>query len=106
MSKYVEIPQKPAIIQAIQYIGVEDGVPLFNEAVPNWIVGALAKGSLTVIEEELHLYGQTTHLGSWLVMEESGVVRNFSFEDFVSRYRPVRKKPVSKKSKVESHDKG
>ena len=99
MSKYVEIPQKPAIVQAIQYIGVEDGVPLFNEPVPNWIIGALARDSLTVIDEELNLYGETLDPGSWLVMGGTVVLWNFSFEAFISRYRPARKKPVSKKSK-------
>lgn len=99
MSKYVEIPQKPAVIQAIQYIGVEDGVPLFNEPVPNWVVGALARGALTVIDEELHLYGEALDLGSWIVEGEDGVLRSFMFDFFVSRYRPARKKPASKKSK-------
>lgn len=99
MSKYVEIPQKPATVSAIQYTGVEDGVPLFNEPVPNWIVGALAKGTLTVIDEELHLYGEALHLGSWLVMAEGSSLQSFSFATFVSLYRPARKKPVSKKLK-------
>lgn len=99
MSKYVEIPKKPAIIQAIQYIGVEDGVPLFNEPVPNWIIGALAKGILYITEEELHLYAEPLHLGSWLIMEQGGSIQGLSFEAFVSQYRPVRKKPVSKKLK-------
>lgn len=99
MSKYVEIPQKPAIVQAIQYTGVEDGAPLFNEPVPNWIVGALARGSLTVIDEELNLYGETLDLGSWLVVGDGTVIRHFSPTSFAAMYRPARKKSVSKKSK-------
>jgi hypothetical protein len=99
MSKYVEIPQKPAVIQAIQYIGVEDGVPLFNEPVPNWIVGALAKDNLKLIGEEMYLYGDIVSIGSWIVEENDGLLRSFMFDFFVSRYRPARKKPATKKSK-------
>jgi len=95
MSKYVEIPQKPATVHAIQYIGMENGVPLFNEPAPNWIIGAWAKGELSVVDGGLHCCGRSMDLGSWLVVYENpdriGQIHEVLNEKFLEWYRPARK---------------
>jgi hypothetical protein len=104
MSKYIEIPQKPATVYAVQYTGMENGVPLFNEPAPNWVVGALAKGHLQVIDGGLHCRGKSLDLGSWLVVEDGDIagdrMRSVLFANFVSLYRPARKKPVARKPRA------
>jgi hypothetical protein len=106
MSKYIEIPQKPATVYAVQYTGMENGVPLFNEPAPNWVVGALIKGHLQVIDGSLHCRGKSLDLGSWLVVEVGDVagdrMRSVLFANFVALYRPARKKRTSKPHAVKA----
>ena len=99
MSKYIEIPQKPATVYAVQYTGMENGVPLFNEPAPNWIVGALAKGHLQVIDGGLHCRGKSLDLGSWLLVDEDLNVDGMwsvMAISFIQKYTVARKKAVRK----------
>lgn len=104
MSNYVEIPRKPATVRAIQYVGMENGVPLFNEPAPSWIVGALAKGTLKVVDGGLHCKGMSLDLGSWLLVNENDAVGDGMWSalaaDFLAGYRPARKKVVNRKPRA------
>ena len=104
MSKYIEIPQKPAVVRAIQYVGMDGGVPLFNDPVPGWVFGAMAKGHLQVIDGGLHCRGRSMDLGSWIIVDDQDVggdaMRTVLAADFLALYRPARKKPAARKPRA------
>ena len=104
MSKYRELPAKPRNVHAVQYTGVDKGVPTWNEPAPAWILAAFAKGHLQVIDGGLHCRGKSLDLGSWLVVEDGDVagdrMRSVLFANFVALYRPARKKPAARKPRA------
>ena len=87
MAKYKEQPTKPRIVEAIQFTGMERGEPLFSEAVPSWLLGALLAGKIDLSQIEL---------GSWVIRHADGDIVPVVDDFFRARYEPLRKKPVRK----------
>lgn len=94
MAKYLERPQKPAVVEAVQFTGTEDQVPTFNEAMPKWLFSSFLAGEVAAVDDNLVLGGRTVVPGSWIVRHEGGVLSTCSGVDFIALYRPSRKKPV------------
>lgn len=107
MSKYRELPQKPRSVYAIQYLGLKDGVPTFNEPAPHWVMAALAKGRMAVAEGVLFVQSLPTDMGQWILIEEDmnvdGIWTN-SDVGFHGKYVLARKKSVRKPSAAEKAD--
>jgi hypothetical protein len=98
MAKYVEVPRVPAVVQAIQFKGLVDDVPTFNEQTPGWLFSALFRGVVHLRESELAVNDVFVPVESWLVVdwddalgETLRIVHN---GDFNWTYRLARKKPV------------
>ena len=101
MAKYVELPKKPAKVNAVQFVGMENGLPLWGEAAPSWILEGFVKGTLSVVDGNLFVDGKSADLGSWLVVDTQGPTSSdgmwtMSDSSFTARYRPARKKAVRK----------
>lgn len=95
MAKYRELPTKPRNVHAIQYTGVENGVPMWNEVPPSWVLSAFAKGRVAVIDGGLHCQGKSMDLGSWLVVDEDmnvDGIRTVLAVPFLQQYTVARKK--------------
>jgi hypothetical protein len=99
MSKYRELPAKPRNVHAVQYTGVDKGVPTWNEPAPAWVLAAFAKGHLQVIDGGLHCRGKSLDLGSWLLVDEDlnvdGIWSVMAIS-FIQKYTVARKKAVRK----------
>jgi len=103
MAKFLEAPVKPKTVQAIQYTGVENGAPTFNESIPSWIVGPMVRNRLTMVDGVLVLDEFAVPVGAWLMVDDRDdaghTIRFAPAEHFFGAFRPARKKPV-RKSKV------
>lgn len=105
MAKYRELPQKPRNVHAIQYTGMENGVPMWNEDAPSWVLAAFAKGRLAVVDGGLHCQGRSMDLGSWLLVEEDLNVDGLwtvLAGSFLGQYTLARKKAVRKPRAVKA----
>jgi len=99
MAKYRELPKKPANVHAIQYTGMENGVPMWNESPAPWVLSAFAKGKVAVVDGGLHCQGQSMDLGSWLLVDEDmnvDSIRSVLAVPFLQQYTVARKKRVVK----------
>lgn len=99
MAKYRELPAKPRNVHAIQYTGMENGVPTWNEPAPAWILAAFAKGRLAVVDGVLYCQRVNVAHGSWLVVDADMNVDGLSDKsatEFLSSYTIARKKAVRK----------
>jgi hypothetical protein len=103
MAKYRELPRQPKTVHAIQYVGMENGVPLWNEEPTAWVLAAFAKGRLAVRDGGLYCQGKSMDLGSWLLIDESARVDDIwwlSGPEFLSSYTVARKKPGPRKPRT------
>lgn len=100
MSKFLEAPTKPKVVQAVQYTGVENGAPTFNEAVPAWLVSNMIRGRLAMVSDQLAFDDTTVPVGAWFIVDEGDVagdtLRFASAAQFFATFRPARRKPVRK----------
>ena len=105
MAKYRELPKKPANVHAIQYTGMENGVPIWNEVPPSWVLSAFAKGRVAVVDGGLHCQSRSMDLGSWLVVDEDmnvDGIRSVMATSFLQQYTAARKKVVRKPRAVKA----
>lgn len=104
MAKFLEAPTKPKVVHAIQYTGVENGAPTFNEPVPSWIVGPMVRNELTMVDGALVHEEFAVPVGAWLLVDEGDTaghtLRFAPAEQFFGSFRPARKKP-GPRSKVQ-----
>lgn len=99
MAKYRELPRQPKNVHAIQYTGMESGIPTWNEVPPSWVLSAFAKGKVAVIDGVLYCQGINVGHGSWLLVNEDLNVDGISAKsatEFLSAYTVARKKRVVK----------
>lgn len=97
MAKFLEVPQKPATVEAVQFTGIEDQVPMFNEVMPKWLFSAFLGGELSQNDNgTLDLHGRAVVPGSWIIHHGGGVLSSCNGVDFAALYRAARKKPVRK----------
>ena len=105
MAKYRELPAKPKNVHAIQYTGMDKGVPTWNEPAPAWILAAFAKGRVAVVDGGLYCQGKSLDLGSWLLVEEDLNVDHMwsvMAVTFIQQYTVARKKAVRKPRAVKA----
>lgn len=100
MAKYLEAPTKPQVVHAVQYTGVENQVPTFDEPVPGWLAGAMLRGRLSIGSGTLTFDGTDVPVGAFFMVDEGDEVgetlRCVAALVFMQRFRPSRKKPVRK----------
>ena len=104
MARYVEKPADPREVDAVQFLGIEEGVPLFGESTPSWVVGALAHGTLALKDGRLMHDGVFLEAGEWLLADPGDVKGKDSWilstPQLAQQYRLKRKKPVYTKPRV------
>lgn len=104
MAKFLEAPSKPRVVHAIQYTGVENGAPTFNEQIPSWIVGPMVRNQLTMIDGALVHEEFAVPVGAWFLVDDGDVtgdtLRFAPAAQFFAAFRPARKRP-GPRSKVQ-----
>lgn len=112
MTKYREAPTKPRVVHAVQFMGVENGAPTFNEPAPSWLLAAMLRGRLAYVSGELLYEDEKVPVGSWFVIDEGEVssASNFAGDavrvvhgpQFLGTFLPIRRKPVRKPKAVKA----
>lgn len=101
MTKYIENPHPPRIVEAVQFQGLVDGAPTFNEAVPGWVMAAFAQGTLRVMGEETLYKSEIVSEGEWLVVHGTlplwDNIEVMAAVDFVASYRKLAKRARKEK---------
>ena len=106
MTKYREAPSKPRVVHAVQFMGVENGVPTFNEPAPSWLLAAMLRGRLAFVSGELVYEANAVPVGSWFVIDEDEVsadaMRVVHGPQFLGSFLPIRRKAIRKPKAVKA----
>ena len=103
MAKYRELPVQPKTVHAIQYVGMENGVPMWNEEPALWVLAGFAKGRLAVLDGGLYCQGKSMDLGSWVLIDEDlnvDSIRSVLGAIFLGSYTVARRKPGPRKPRT------
>lgn len=93
MAKYVEVPRKPQVVQAVQFIAMDNGVPVFNEKTPEWVFAAFARGLLSVVQDMVAIGGEPMPIGTWFMTENGTHVMWQDDKGFRADYKLARQRP-------------
>ena len=112
MTKYREAPSKPRVVHAVQFMGVDNGAPTFNEPAPSWLLAAMLRGRLAFISGELVYEANAVPVGAWFVIDEDEVsaAANFAGDamrvvhgpQFLGSFLPIRRKAIRKPKAVKA----
>lgn len=90
MAKYVEVPRKPQVVQAVQFVAMENGVPVFSEKTPEWVFAAFARGLLSVAQDTVAIAGEPMPVGTWFMTEDGRHVMWQADKGFRADYKLAR----------------